>query len=363
MSDVSFHHSSDSSDVTSVKEPWLAVVFSSVFPGFGQIYAGATLIGCVIVAIAVFVLGAIAWIMLSDSGSVRIAVQLCLGYLIFSLWNLFNAHRQARKVNDYEFEQRRKETKDPWLAAFLSKLIPGLGHAYQEMWLFAILFFILVVGAQTLAEVVPLLAIFSLLLSLFCFFHAYISSPTERETSRELIVQVCWLLLAANVLSLLLAISIRTFVAEARFIPSEAMSPTLQINDRLFVNKLDYRFESPDRGEVIIFQAPQAALTAASSTADTAYIKRVIGLPGETIEVKEGSVYVDGERLAESYVRSPIAYTWGPETVPADAYFVLGDNRNSSLDSHVWGFLPAENIIGKATKIFWPPQRQGNIER
>ena len=163
-------------------------------------------------------------------------------------------------------------------------------------------------------------------------------------------------------LSVVLALGIRQFVAEARFIPSGSMEPTLQIDDRLVVEKISYRFNPPDRGDIIVFQAPQAALDAVGSTTRDAYIKRVIGLPGDTVEVKEGKVFINGEALSENYIQAPPAYAWGPETVPEDQYLVLGDNRNSSSDGHVWGFLPRESIIGRAVVRFWPPDRIGGLE-
>ncbi len=163
-------------------------------------------------------------------------------------------------------------------------------------------------------------------------------------------------------LSIVLALGIRQFVAEARYIPSGSMKPTLQINDRLVVEKISYRFNPPERGDIIVFQAPQSALDAVGSTSKDAYIKRVIGLPGETIEVKNGKVFIEGKALTENYIQSPPTYIWGPKVVPADQYLVLGDNRNGSSDGHVWGFLPKESIIGRAAVRFWPPTRIGGLD-
>ena len=117
-------------------------------------------------------------------------------------------------------------------------------------------------------------------------------------------------------LSIVLALGIRQFVAEARFIPSESMLPTLKVDDRLVIEKISYHFNPPKRGDIIVFRAPQEALDAAHSTTNDAYIKRVIGLPGETIEIKDGKVFVDGDALQEEYIQAPPVYTWGPNTVP-----------------------------------------------
>lgn len=163
-------------------------------------------------------------------------------------------------------------------------------------------------------------------------------------------------------LSIVLALGIRQFVAEARFIPSGSMIPTLQIDDRLVVEKISYRFNPPQRGDIIVFRAPQKALDAAQVQGKAAYIKRIIGLPGETIEVKDGKVFINGEVLQEDYIQAPPTYTLPPEVIPAEEYLVLGDNRNSSSDGHVWGFLPKEAIIGRAVVRFWPPSRIGGLE-
>ncbi len=162
-------------------------------------------------------------------------------------------------------------------------------------------------------------------------------------------------------LSLVLAFGIRQFVAEARVVPTGSMQPTVEINDRLVIEKVSYLFQDPQRGDIIVFQAPQKALDAARSTTKDAYLKRVVGLPGETIEVLGGKVYVNDKALRENYIKAPPRYVWGPHVVPEGHYLVLGDNRNGSSDGHVWGFLSEETIIGKAAARFWPPSRIGGL--
>jgi signal peptidase I len=159
-------------------------------------------------------------------------------------------------------------------------------------------------------------------------------------------------------LSAVLAFGIRTFVAEARYIPSGSMLPTLQINDRLIIDKVSYHFVEPHRGDIVVF-SPTDTLRAQNFR--DAFIKRIIGLPGDTVEVAEGKVYVNGEALAENYLQDYPNYQWGPEVVPPDQYLVLGDNRNNSFDSHLWGFVPRENIIGRAVVRFWPLNRMGGV--
>lgn len=160
-------------------------------------------------------------------------------------------------------------------------------------------------------------------------------------------------------LSAVLAFGIRTFVAEARYIPSGSMLPTLQINDRLIIDKVSYHFTQPERGDIVVFQ-PTEELR--QQNFKDAFIKRIIGLPGDTVEVKDDTVFVNGEALSENYLQDYPDYEWGPQTVPEDQYLVLGDNRNNSYDSHYWGFVPRENIIGRAVVRFWPLKRLGGVE-
>lgn len=170
------------------------------------------------------------------------------------------------------------------------------------------------------------------------------------------------------VIALALALGVRATVAEARFIPSESMLPTLEVGDRLIVEKVSYHFESPNRGDIVVFNPPEGA----GFPDHNALIKRVIGLPGDHLAVHEAKVWVNGKVLAESYIKenpdyrmpdseNPGAYFHeGREIlVPAGHVFVMGDNRNNSADSHVWGFLPIKNIIGRAAVRFWPPTRLG----
>ncbi|BFM41296.1 signal peptidase I [Synechocystis sp. LKSZ1] len=166
-----------------------------------------------------------------------------------------------------------------------------------------------------------------------------------------------WLEIAKTVVTAaILAFGIRTFVAEARYIPSSSMEPTLQINDRLIIEKISYHFHAPQRGDIVVFN-PTVALE--ERNFKDAFIKRVIGLPGDTVEVSRGTVYINGEPLKENYIAQAPTYDYGPVTVPPNQYLVLGDNRNNSYDSHFWGFVPREKLIGRAFVRFWPFTRLG----
>lgn len=156
-----------------------------------------------------------------------------------------------------------------------------------------------------------------------------------------------------------LSFGIRTFVAEARYIPSSSMEPTLQINDRLIIEKMTYRFQPPQRGDVVVFSATEV-LQKQGYKDD--FIKRIIGLPKDEVMVRQGKVRVNGEIIREPYIAEAPQYDFGPVIVPEGQYLVLGDNRNNSYDSHYWGFVPRDKFIGRASVRFWPPQRMGILD-
>jgi len=160
------------------------------------------------------------------------------------------------------------------------------------------------------------------------------------------------------VIALVLALLIRTFVAEPRYIPSDSMYPTLEIGDRLVVEKLSYRLHPPEFGDIVVFDPPPQ-LQQQGYARDQAFIKRIIGKPGQSVSVQNGSVYLDGVALQEPYIADPPDYFLPPVRIPAGSVFVMGDNRNNSNDSHIWGFLPQSNIIGRAWLRFYPVHRMG----
>ncbi len=160
----------------------------------------------------------------------------------------------------------------------------------------------------------------------------------------------------------ILAFGIRTFVAEARYIPSSSMERTLLINDRLIIEKLGYHFEEPQRGDVIVFKTDNIKLLEKPEYKKEAFIKRIIGLPGDVIAIRNGVVYVNKKAISEEYIAEKPNQDFGPAKVPPNQYLVLGDNRNNSYDSRFWGFVPKENIIGRAVFRFWPVDRLGTID-
>lgn len=134
--------------------------------------------------------------------------------------------------------------------------------------------------------------------------------------------------------------------ATGRFsLDGPSMLPTLHRGEFVIVSRVEYKLHPPERGDVIVFQRPEGMR-----------IKRIIGLPGETIEVRQGQVFIDGQPLPETYVKDPGAYSMESRTIGPDEYFVLGDNRSNSSDSHNYGPIEINAIDGKAWLIYWPPQ-------
>jgi signal peptidase I len=180
----------------------------------------------------------------------------------------------------------------------------------------------------------------------------------------------------------LIALVVRTVAFEPFNIPSGSMVPTLLVGDYLFVSKFSYGYsryslpfglplfsgriflpfsDLPQRGDVAVFKLP--------TDPSTDYIKRIVGLPGDKVEVKGHEAYVDGKKLDEPYLR-PIESVegiddgrsnWGPKTVPKDTYLMLGDHRDNSADGRVFGFVPEDFIVGKAFMVYWPPKRFGGL--
>ncbi len=160
---------------------------------------------------------------------------------------------------------------------------------------------------------------------------------------------------------LLLALLLRWIVIEPRWIPSGSMLPTLRLQDRILVEKLRPRLKLPLRpGEIVVFHPP-AALRQAGYDPGAALIKRVVALAGDRVEVREGRLWRNGEPQQPDWALQPMDYTLPPLTVPAGHVLVLGDNRNASLDSHLWGPLPDREVIGTAVWRYWPPGRFGPI--
>jgi signal peptidase I len=177
-----------------------------------------------------------------------------------------------------------------------------------------------------------------------------------------------WLVTIAVAVAFVLAFQAE--VAKPYRIPTASMEPTLhcakpaancegRFSDRVIANRLAYRFRDPERGEIVVFEAPATAERCEGGDGGSAFVKRIVGLPGELVSERDGAIYINGDRLIEPYVepsrRGQGNGSW-PRVAPGH-YFVLGDNRIHSCDSRTWGTVPRSSMIGPALFTYWPPRR------
>lgn len=167
--------------------------------------------------------------------------------------------------------------------------------------------------------------------------------------------------------SLAIALFLRFTIVEPRYIPSLSMFPTFDIGDQLAVEKVTKRIRPFHRNEVVVFNPPDSFRQiiednygGSNKKSKEALIKRIVAIEGDTVEMKKGKLYINQEMRNEPFTNEDAKYEYGPVTVPPGQVLVLGDNRNQSLDGHIWGFLPKQNVIGRAVFIYWPPWRCGN---
>jgi signal peptidase I len=177
------------------------------------------------------------------------------------------------------------------------------------------------------------------------------SDAAQPERKRSGFISFLKEILETVVLALVLFVGINAVVARIR-VDGESMEPTLNSGEYVMVNRLSYRFSSPHRGDIIVFHFP--------GNPQEEYIKRIIGLPGDDVLVRNGQVYINGQLLEESYISVKIDYT-GTWHVEDGQLFVLGDNRNNSSDSHDWGTVPMSYVVGKAVLVYWPPADWGLV--
>ena len=186
------------------------------------------------------------------------------------------------------------------------------------------------------------------------------TKPAPRNRALHELISWFWVIVAF--------LLIQGTLVQARVIPSGSMEPTVLIGDHLLMSRIGYEvtvpftdwhqrlWREPHRQQIIVFRAPPAALSAGAGSTD--FIKRVIGLPGDTVQIRDSAVWVNGKRLIEPYVKGLMAQAScqfgceGPVTVPPDSYYAMGDNRNDSSDSRYWGFVPRDNLEGTPILIY-----------
>jgi signal peptidase I len=355
------------------REPWLAAALSLIAPGLGQLHAGRPVRAAAwfIVAVASMV-GTVAWI-LSEQHVSPIGGLAWFTVLLASQWGSWlDAYFACGRKRG-----RFRRTRRPALAAALSLLFPGLGHLYvfPRRWWTRILFaplllapgLALMAGETLEASAVPgwprwladwptaLTIPAGALLSVVAVAHSYYSAFRRdgHECKLPRMTRTVWILALAAWMNAQMPWEtwLKHEVKSFR-IPSSSMEPSLQVGDRLWAK----RAAAFSRGDIVIFRPP--------GKPDVDYIKRVIGLPGERVQVQRGRVFINGRRLADPWgvhrdASREVAGRdyFGPVTVPPQSYFVMGDNRDNSFDSRYFGPVPASAAFGRAYKRYWPFRR------
>lgn len=353
-----------------MKQPWLAVFLSNLLPGAGQIYGGNKSKGISFVFIFVFLFliaatSFIGFLLLNDAETSRwfALISVITGFIIFifSIFVLFDAYKVAKKYNaKHHLNIKANIKKKPWLAVFLSYIFPGIGQFYNKQLLKGIAFVICAIFLYIVHVIFYPLFFLLLPLYFFAIKDAFDSAEKINGSYQKFIEQGNRF--TRIVVALLLLIEFIPFsdIAKAHFIqaykiPAGSMKPSLEIGDHILIDKTT-RVKDPIRtGDIIVFEYPEDP--------SRNFVKRVVGMGGDTIESKDKIIYINGKPIQEPYVRRSDAAirpasveprdNFGPIVIPDGKFFVMGDNRDQSYDSRYWGYVPKESVKGKAFKIYW----------
>ncbi|MGK7939480.1 MAG: signal peptidase I [Crocosphaera sp.] len=337
------------------KDPWFAVNLSMIFPGIGQFYSGNYLQAFLFLNSQIWFLILVVWNVFAAKGNTVTGLLCLIISIILYFVNLIEAHFTLyHQRNDPNLEKIPRRKKNLWFAIFLTRILPGLGHLYLNN---SILGTILITFSLILAQINNFFSNFLLITALIpaiAIYHLYLTfSHRSSLSKRSLVIIISVIIFVSGVM-----VNYFPQWLEERFerfiIPSESMKPTLQINDIVFVRKI--ASYTPQRGDIIVF-TPSENIKGVDGNVSDYYIKRIIATPGNKVEIKQRQVYINDNPIQEPYILELHRYHLKPIIIPADYYFLLGDNRNNSFDSHIWGLLPKKAIVGQAYKIGWPPQR------
>ena len=375
------------------KDPWLAVLLSWVFPGAGQIYSNAKARGIFFISLIIalyvaMVFGLFGFLLTEGVQRARAYLKIVpagmLVMFVVRIYVLFDAYIVTKRRNPDDAQTPAvARYRKAWLAAFLSTIIPGVGQFYNRQVIKGIALLAALVIMILFEHDYPLLIIPGLLVYVFGIKDAFDSAEAANGSSGRFFQQekaiVLFIVIMFSLQAIPFAMIIRENVLEAFKIPSGAMIPTLKIGDHFLVGKSKSFFTSLQRGDIVVFPYPKDP--------EKNFVKRVIGLGGDKIQIINGALYinekpvlskrldiqVDDDHLSMNPFGAPVVYeeqngdavyrvqyyrdqsatNGGPWLVPQDAVFVMGDNRDNSMDSRIWGPVPRSTVKGKALKIYW----------
>lgn len=375
------------------KDPWLAVLLSWVFPGAGQIYGNAKgrgifFISLIIALYVAMVFGLFGFLLTEGVQRARAYLKIVpagmVVMFVVRIYVLFDAYKITKRRNPDDAQTPAVAGyRKPWLAAFLSAIIPGIGQFYNRQIIKGIVLLAAMFGIAVFEEDFTPLIILGLLVYVFGIKDAFDSAEAANGSSDRFFQQekaiVLFIVIMFSLQAIPLAMIIRENVLEAFKIPSGGMYPTLKIGDHFLVGKSKPFFTSLQRGDIVVFPYPKDP--------EKNFVQRVIGLGGDKIQIINGELHIN-EKLVLSkkldiqeeddhlsmnpfgapvvyeerngdaayrvqYYRDQSAINGGPWVVPQDAVFVMGDNRDNSMDSRIWGTVPRSTVKGKALKIYW----------
>ncbi len=359
-------------DVHQSKDPWEGVCLSFMVPGLGQMFAGEKWRGLIYLlllwggtfsGIAYF-----GWVFISPDRTIGLIDVVSLGGMILAWFilealMLVDAHRAVGRSNlRDDLPISPSQTKKPWLGALLSYIFPGVGQFYNKQIIKGVVFIGIEVILLFAENIYWVMFSFCFIFEIFAISDAYyVSSRTNgsalsllaQGTKRQVYTLITVLFLFGFLTNSYNENIIKGKLIQPYHIPSASMNPTLREKDYILATKYDFDPHQTRRGDVIVFKYPVDK--------KTDYVKRVIGLPGEKIEIVGNKVYINGKILDEPYTVYKGTGKYGPYSIPEGNYFVMGDNRDFSQDSRSWGPVPVDLIEGLAYKIYYPFSRSGPV--
>ncbi|MBN1362990.1 MAG: signal peptidase I [Sedimentisphaerales bacterium] len=346
------------------KEPWLAASFSLLVPGAGQWYCGSWRTGMTLILLWVLLsVGLVASLVMAQVPTVAF-VAVLLGYVTLWIGAIVAAFRVAKRGNTADFESARTQGKNPWRAVFYTLVVPGVGHLYLGRWFIGGVVVTLagaLAGHQGSYSGIALLA-----LRAVAGFHAYFATGDDRPSLRPALIALAAVAIGIPAMNhALVWLAVRPYVCEVYRMGGNSMAPTIRNGTRVVSNKLIYQGQGPAAGDIVILTPPDHPLVSDR----TVVCHRIAATGGQTVQVREGLVWIDGEcreprgtphRSLSSKVISKYSAPYSaygvtePYRIPEGCYFVLGDNRINGLDSRCYGAIPGEAIVGKVVRVLWP---------